>query len=286
MPLTAVSRTHPAPAGVAREALKLLRARADPRRARGVQAYFKESVRAFGVTAPRLREIAAQLHARVKHEWTVDDAIALCDLLLPRPELEAKGVAILLLHRFRRTYPEALFAKTHGWLLTNRLDNWACVDALCPDVVGALVATHPRLLRRLEAWAGSPNRWVRRASIVSLLKLARRPEFKDTVYAMAARHFDSDDDLVQKAAGWLLREAGKQDMRALESFLRSHGPRIPRTTVRCAIERFPPTKRRALLVSTRPDHVPASRSRAARISPSSASTGISFRGRRWQRSYQ
>lgn len=97
----------------------------------------------------------------------------------------------------------------------------------------------------------SPNRWVRRASIVSLLKLARRPEYKDAVYAMARRHFGSADDLVQKAAGWLLREVGKQDMRALEAFLRAHGPRIPRTTLRYAIERFPPARRRALLVSTR-----------------------------------
>jgi 3-methyladenine DNA glycosylase AlkD len=239
------------PAAVAREALTLLRARADPRRARGVQAYFKESVHAFGVTAPQVREIAAQIHRQVKREWTVDDAIGLCDLLLPRPELEAKGVAILLLHRYRTTYPKALFAKTRGWLLANRLDNWASVDTLCPEVIGALVEAHPSLLERLEDWSRSPNRWVRRASIVSLLKLARRPEHKDAVYAMARRHFASDDDLVQKAAGWLLREVGKQDMRALEAFLSSHGPHIPRTTLRYAIERFPPAKRRALLVSTR-----------------------------------
>jgi 3-methyladenine DNA glycosylase AlkD len=249
-----------APAAVAREALTLLRTRADPRRARGVQAYFKESVRAFGVTAPQVREIAAELHRRVKPEWTVDDAIALCDRLLPRPELEAKGVAILLLHRFHKTYPEALFAKTHGWLLANRLDNWASVDALCPEVIGALVAAHEHLLERLSSWARSPNRWVRRASLVSLLKLARRPEHKAAVYAMVRRHFGSDDDLVQKAAGWLLREVGKQDMRALEAFLESNGPLIPRTTLRYAIERFPPARRRALLSSTRP---PSSSPRAA-----------------------
>ena len=154
------------PAAVAREALTLLRARADPRRARGVQAYFKESVRAFGVTAPQVREIAARLHRQVK--------------------------------RAPRT-------------------------AGCDG-------------RRSSRCSGSP---------------AGR-EHKAAVYAMARRHFDSSDDLVQKAAGWLLREAGKQDMRALEAFLRVHGPRIPRTTVRYAIERFAPARRRALLLSTSP----------------------------------
>lgn len=238
------------PAAVEREALALLRSKADPRRRAGVQAYFKEPVRAFGVTAPEVRQIAARLHRQLKG-WTVADAIRLCDRMLARPQLEAKGVAILLLHRHRKAYPQALFARVHAWLLGNRLANWASVDALCPEVIGVLLATHAPLRRRIEAWARSPNRWVRRASIVSWLKLARRPEHKDAAYAAARRHFDSDDDLVQKAAGWLLREVGKQDMRALEDFLRAHGPRIPRTTLRYAIERFPPARRRGLLEGTR-----------------------------------
>jgi 3-methyladenine DNA glycosylase AlkD len=109
--------------------------------------------------------------------------------------------------------------------------------------------------------ASSPNRWVRRASLVSLLKLARRPEHRNAVYAMAVRHFASDDDLVQKATGWLLREVGKADMRALAAFLRAHGPRIPRTALRYAIERFPAATRRSLLVSTRPVATPGRRGR-------------------------
>jgi 3-methyladenine DNA glycosylase AlkD len=241
----------PSPETVARDTLALLRARADPVRARGAEAYFKETIRAFGVRATDIRQIATGVWRRVEKEWTVADAVRLCELLLPRPELEAKGVAILVLHRFRKTYPRALLDTIHGWLAGDLLANWASVDALCPEVVGALVAAHPPLLRRLEAWASADNRWVRRASLVSLLKLTRRPEYRDAVYAMARRHFDSDDDLVQKAAGWLLREVGKSDMAVLEGFLREHGPRIPRTTLRYAIERFSPARRRELLEVTR-----------------------------------
>jgi len=241
----------PSPEAVAREALAQLRAKADPARARGAEAYFKETIRAFGVRAIEVRQIATGIARRVRRDWTVAEAIRLCDLLLPRPELEAKGVAILVLHRFRRTFPKQLFDTVHDWLANDLLANWASVDALCPLVVGALVAAHPPLRRRLEAWARADNRWVRRASLVSLLKLTRRPEYRGTIYAMAARHFDSDDDLVQKAAGWLLREVGKADMAALEAFLRQHGPRIPRTTLRYSIERFPPARRRELLEVTR-----------------------------------
>ncbi len=58
-------------------------------------------------------------------------------------------------------------------------------------------------------------------------------------------------DLIQKAVGWLLREAGKADAGRLERYLRANGPKIPRTTVRYAIERFPSAKRRELLGATR-----------------------------------
>jgi 3-methyladenine DNA glycosylase AlkD len=59
------------------------------------------------------------------------------------------------------------------------------------------------------------------------------------------------EDLMHKASGWLLREAGKTDAERLEKFLLTHGPAIPRTTVRYSIERFPEGKRKELLVATR-----------------------------------
>ena len=58
-------------------------------------------------------------------------------------------------------------------------------------------------------------------------------------------------DLIQKAVGWTLREAGTIDPDRLERYRRTEGPRIPRTRVRYAIERFPPEEREALLKATR-----------------------------------
>ena len=56
---------------------------------------------------------------------------------------------------------------------------------------------------------------------------------------------------MHKALGWLLREAGKTDMKRLRQFLLKHGPTIPRTTLRYAIERFPTKDRAKLLQKTR-----------------------------------
>jgi 3-methyladenine DNA glycosylase AlkD len=238
-------------AAVAALALQRLSAMADARRALQVQRYFKETVRSFGVGSPQVRELARDLYEAVREDWTLADAVALCEQLLPRPELEAKSVGTLVLLRFHRDFPRPLFATIHGWLAQDRLDNWASVDTFCPQALATLLARFPELLAGIETWAREPNRWVRRASIVAFLKLVKREEYLGPAYAMAARHFASRDDLVQKAAGWLLREAGKQDMERLEKFLLQHGPAMPRTTLRYAIERFPESKRKRLLATTR-----------------------------------
>lgn len=246
-----MNASPPSPAAVAAWALERLDEQRDPRRAAGVQRYFRETVRSFGIPSPVVRALARELHGKTKAAWRTNDAVALCDILFARPELEAKGIAALVLLRHHKEFPLLLFHKTHDWLEQDLLNNWASVDTFCPQALGTLMIQYPQLLARIEKWAAHPNRWVRRASIVAFLKLVRQPEYLGPAYAMAARHFASSDDLVQKAAGWLLREAGKRDMKRLERFLLEHGPAIPRTTLRYAIERFPEDRRKSLLATTR-----------------------------------
>ena len=97
----------------------------------------------------------------------------------------------------------------------------------------------------------NPNRWVKRASAVSFIKLARRGIHLDAIYDIAVRLFPVQDDLIHKATGWLLREAGKADAPRLRAFLLKHGPAIPRTSLRYAIERFSETERKSLLAKTK-----------------------------------
>ncbi len=239
------------PRALAAEAVARLKALADPVRAEGVQRYFKDTVKAFGIPAPAIRALAAELHGSVKGTWTVDGAIALCDVLFSEPEIESKAVGSLILGRFTRDLPKSFPAKLESWLAADLLDNWASVDVLCPAAMGAFLAAHPESVAVVRRWAVHPNRWVKRASAVSFIKLAKREEFQDAVYAVSASLFPVADDLVQKANGWLLREAGKKDPTRLEAFLLRHGRAVPRTTLRYAIERFPEPKRKKLLAATR-----------------------------------
>ncbi len=249
--VTTTSHRRPEPAAIARDVLKALAAKADPARARDVQRYFKEEVKSYGVGAPDVHALAGATYDRVKSDWTAEDAMALCDILFEEPQLEPKSVGSLVLFRFRASFPPALFTRAKGWLAADKLPGWASVDVFAPGCLGAFLELYPAYVERIKAWAGHPNRWVKRASLVSFIKLARKPAYQAPIYEISASILGVDDDLIHKANGWLLREAGKADPVRLEAFLRRHGRAMPRTTLRYAIERFPPEKRQALLRETK-----------------------------------
>ena len=100
----------------------------------------------------------------------------------------------------------------------------------------------------MRTWSKDKNMWVRRASIVGLLHPMRRGHTLGLVYEIAKRLHPDREDLIQKAVGWGLREAGKVDSARLEHYLRSNVRVIPRTTFRYAIERFDAEKRKQLLM--------------------------------------
>ncbi len=240
------------PKEFAKRGLALIKKHADPGRARQVHHYFKEEVKSYGLPTPVLRTIEKNLFALTERSWTAEQALEVCEILLPRKSLEEKGLALVMLRRFEKKLDADFIATAERWLSKNYCDSWAIVDALCPWIVGTVIDNHPGVIPKVVRWTSSRNRWLRRASAVSFVILARRGKHLDTAYRVAMHLFrDKDDDLVHKANGWMLRQAGDANMARLERFLLDHGPDIPRTTLRYAIEHFPERKRKTLLVRTK-----------------------------------
>jgi 3-methyladenine DNA glycosylase AlkD len=130
-------------------------------------------------------------------------------------------------------------------------DNWAVTDDLATRVITTLIDKFEPLAATVESWDHSPNLWVRRSSAVAFVYLIRKGRHLDRAYRIATVLEPDTHDLIHKACGWLLRECGKADAKRLEQHLLEHGPAIPRTTLRYAIERFSVAKRRHLLAATR-----------------------------------
>jgi 3-methyladenine DNA glycosylase AlkD len=230
-----------------------LRRRSRPSGAFDARRYFRGPVDLafYNVGTATMRAIARSVYARRRDEWSIDKAMAFAGRLMPDRHLEAKGVGIEVVARYRRTFTPRLLAGWKRWLSNNWSANWATTDAICGMLIGPLLVAHSELAPKMRAWSRDRNLWVRRASAVGLIALARRGQALDVLYDVAKTLHRDDEDLIQKAVGWTLREAGKADERRLERYLLANGPSIPRTTVRYAIERFPITKRRTLLTSTR-----------------------------------
>jgi 3-methyladenine DNA glycosylase AlkD len=241
------------PRQLASRARAALRKGADARVKERQQSYFKpwEKVSLYGVATPEVSGIERGLYQLVRREWRFADAVAFCDLLMRDRYIESKSLGLMLLARYHRQYPEALLRNVKGWLAGNFCDNWAVTDQLSTQIVGILIDKFPKLADTVESWDRSPNLWLRRASAVSFVKPAGKGRYLEHAYRIATVLLPDSHDLIHKACGWLLREAGKSDAARLERYLLEHGSAIPRTTVRYAIERFPESQRQLILQKTR-----------------------------------
>lgn len=127
---------------------------------------------------------------------------------------------------------------------TAYINNWDLVDVSAKPIVGGHLQHRERA--PLHALARSALIWDRRSAIVGAQWFLRAGETED-VFALAAALLGDREDLMHKATGWSLREAGKVDPDRLRAFLGTHLAALPRTTLRYAIERFPEPERQAWL---------------------------------------
>ncbi|MDY0144699.1 MAG: DNA alkylation repair protein [Kiritimatiellia bacterium] len=192
----------------------------------------------WGLKVPQIRAILAQFQ---------DVPLAVADDLLVSAVHEARFFALVALVRAydqggtdkKQAVYDFYLARTH------RINNWDLVDVSAPGIVGRHLPPD-RARPVLARLAASNLLWARRIAMVATLDHIRRGYLANTFW-LAERLLGDTEDLMHKATGWMLREAGKRDEVALESFLSSHAPRMPRTMLRYAIERLPPERRRAWL---------------------------------------
>ena len=128
---------------------------------------------------------------------------------------------------------------------TSSINNWDLVDLSCYPLLGVWLLDKDRSLL-YELARNGKTLWERRIGMVSTMTFIRHGQNEDT-FAIADILLHHPHDLIHKAVGWLLREAGKRDKAALEEFLRPRYRTMPRTMLRYAIEKFPEPERKEWL---------------------------------------
>ena len=161
----------------------------------------------------------------------------------PLHEVRAGGCSIMAKQAARKATPESRRADLYALYLRrhDRINNWDLVDLAAKDVVGGYLADRPRDV--LYELARSGNLWERRTAIVATSYFIREGELDDT-FAIAELLLGDDEDLIHKAAGGWLREAGKKDRPRLLGFLDRHAAAMPRTMLRYAIEHLDEEQRK------------------------------------------
>ena len=124
---------------------------------------------------------------------------------------------------------------------TDRINNWDLVDLSCYPLLGVWLLDKDRQLLYDLARNGKTI-WEQRIGIVSTMTFIRHGQLQDT-FDIADILLHHPHDLIHKAVGWLLREAGKRDKEALVTYLEPRYQTMPRTMLRYAIEKFPEAER-------------------------------------------
>ena len=128
---------------------------------------------------------------------------------------------------------------------TAYINNWDLVDLSCYPLLGVWLLDKDRSLLYDLARNGKTI-WEQRIGMVSTMTFIRNGQIDDT-FAIADILLHHPHDLIHKAVGWLLREAGKRDKEALVNYLKPRCKDMPRTMLRYAIEKFPEAERKLYL---------------------------------------
>ena len=198
---------------------------------------YGEGDRFLGVTVPNIRAIA-KLHKDISIEEIRE--------LIQSEWHEVRLCALIIMVEKSKKKDEALRKELFNLYLsqTKRINNWDLVDLSCRFIIGEYLLDKSRDI--LYHLAQSPLLWDNRIAIVSTYAFIRKGQLEDT-YALSDLMMQHPHDLMHKAIGWMLREAGKRDSERLYDYVMSHRADMPRTMLRYAIEKFSP-KERAILM--------------------------------------
>jgi 3-methyladenine DNA glycosylase AlkD len=217
----------------------------DSRRAEKEKAYLKSDLRHLGVRVPEVRREVRRV-LDVQDISDRNDVLTLTHRMWFRPIHEMRMAAVELLAARARLLKPADMQVLEKYV--REAKTWALVDALATSIVGPMVQEHPTALRSLDRWARDADFWVRRASLLALLKPLRAG---DGDFERFTRYADSmleeKEFFIRKAIGWVLRETSKKRPKLVYEWLVPRAEAASGVTIREAVRYLSPRQRERIL---------------------------------------
>lgn len=202
-----------------------------PRFFKAGKGEYAEGDEFIGVTVPDQRKIA-------KEYWQRISLPEIAELLSSKIHEHRHCALLMLVNKFEKEKSEIERFEIVSFYLKHKkfINNWDLVDNSAYKILGrhAFETENENLLRTLAA---EENMWSKRMAIVATMFHVKRGEFL-LLKELALYNLHHPHDLMHKANGWLLREMGDKNIGELIQFLETHYQKMPRTTLRYAIEKF------------------------------------------------
>jgi 3-methyladenine DNA glycosylase AlkD len=204
---------------------------------RSALKFFKEEVKVYGTKTAVVSRIAKENYKTVKGSGK-SEIFKFCEQFWESGYLEESFIACNWSYLVNNGYDNDDFILFERWV-RDYISNWASCDTLCNHTIGTLVEKYPDRLNDLKRWATSDNRWVRRASAVSLIIPARKGMFLKDIFDISDILLKDPDDMVQKGYGWMLKVASQAHQKEVFDYVMKNRAAMPRTALRYAIEKMP-----------------------------------------------
>ncbi|MBN2127685.1 MAG: DNA alkylation repair protein [Candidatus Diapherotrites archaeon] len=216
---------------------KTLKSQSDPHTQTTGQNFFKEKVKIHGVKTAIVTKIAKSFDKEIL-AMNKKQVFTLCEELWQSSYIEESFIACHFSNLIHKKFEPADFTVFEKWL-NDYVSNWASCDTLCNHTIGNFVDMFPSYIKELKRWAKSDNRWVKRASSVTLIIPARKGKFLKEIFEIADTLIKDQDDLVQKGFGWMLKAASEFHQKDVFNYVIKNKKNMPRTALRYAIEKMP-----------------------------------------------
>ena len=190
----------------------------------------------IGLTVPQCRQLA------LKYKDLPFEDIG----KLLRSEIHEERLIALLILIYQFEHEELLERRIYEFYLKNTkfINNWDLVDLSSDKIVGGYLIDKPKNI--LYELAKSSSLWERRIAMVATYNFIKKGMVNESL-KIAEILVKDENDLIQKAVGWMLREVGKKNLKKEQRFLEKYHRKMGRTALRYAIEKFPERERKAYL---------------------------------------
>ena len=204
---------------------------------KSTQHFFREGVKCYGIKSATVGSISKE-HFKTIRGLPKAEIFGLCDELWKSGYIEESIIACDWSYNLNKTFEPSDFKIFEEWI-DGSVNNWASCDTFCNHTVGKFIEMYPRYLTELKRWTQSQNRWMRRASAVSLIIPGRQGKFLKDILEIAGLLLLDQDDMVRKGYGWMLKVASNKHQKDIFDYVFANKALMPRTALRYAIEKMP-----------------------------------------------